>query len=101
MENVSHLDQTIHLGEKIVRELDLADSCNTFGRWAAHYLAENIIASETAKSIKKQKLHKEKAQEVAKLLQVHLTPDLPRSSISPIKINIQVVDASLPFPENW
>ena len=92
MENVSHFDQIINLGEKIVRELDLADGCNTLGRWMAHDLAEHIIFAKAAKSKKQQELHKMRAQEVANLLKAHITPEPINNQMPKIKIQYIIKD---------
>ena len=41
---------TLNLGRKLVRELEIEHTCETLSKWMAHYLAEQILEVESAKS---------------------------------------------------
>lgn len=40
-------NETLALGERIVRELGISSHGNTFSRWLCHYLAELIVAERS------------------------------------------------------
>ncbi len=46
-------NETLELGDKIVRVLDLHKSVDTLGRWKAHHLAELVLAVRDSKGPKK------------------------------------------------
>lgn len=61
-------DETLALGKKITKELNLNDSVDTLGRWMAHYIAELIDSIEKIESdCDKQRLKKECADMILKL----------------------------------
>jgi hypothetical protein len=59
--------RVIALGKKLVIELELEESVNTLSRWMAHYLAELIIAAETATVDTKQELEQQCFNTIIKL----------------------------------
>jgi hypothetical protein len=65
MEQSKHSEeQTIKLGKKLVKELDLEYSTNTLGRWMSHYLAELMLGIDEAKTENEKKLVKRECCEV-------------------------------------
>lgn len=89
MEGANHFDQTINLGQKIVKDLDLEESCDTLGKWMAHYLAEKIVACNCEQNEDtKNKIHEE-CKKISSDLADHLKPpeiksyhnELPKISV--------------------
>lgn len=50
MEPSSDAEAILNLGRKLVRELELENTCETLSKWMAHYLAEQMAEVESAKS---------------------------------------------------
>lgn len=54
MENSELQTKIMNLGKLFVKELDLESSVDTFSRWMAHYIAENMTVAENSTGKKKQ-----------------------------------------------
>ena len=53
-ESSENWPDVVRLGDRIVKELGLADSIDTLGRWMAHRVAELIEAAEDDEAVKEQ-----------------------------------------------
>ena len=64
-------EEILKLGKKLISELQLDDTSNTFARWMGHYIAELMTSIETIKSdIEKAKLKKECCNLIIELWQM-------------------------------
>ena len=50
--------QVLNLGKQLVKELSLDPGVDTFSRWIAHYIAEQITLSEKAQGEEKKEIDK-------------------------------------------
>lgn len=67
VEKLSHSENVLELGKRLVEELDLEDSVDTLGRWMAHYIAEKIKLAEAADEKSRQETMREASDEILKL----------------------------------
>tara|TARA_R110002094_G_scaffold41675_1_gene54033 strand:+ start:953 stop:1597 length:645 start_codon:yes stop_codon:yes gene_type:complete len=64
-------DSILKLGKKLISELELDDTSNTFARWMAHYIAELMASIKASKSdTEKAKLKKECCNLIIELWQM-------------------------------
>jgi len=76
----------VSLGNKLVKELELEDTCETLQRWMAHYLAELILKAEKAEGAEKASLEQECFDTILKLWghRAALPGQKPLESFKPI-----------------
>lgn len=64
---MSHSENILELGKRLVVELDLDDSVDTLGRWMAHYIAEKVKLAEAADKQSRPEKMREASDEILKL----------------------------------
>lgn len=94
-EKLSHSENVLELGKRLVDELDLEDSVDTLGRWMAHYIAEKIKLAEAADEKSRQEKMRDASDEILKLWSHRRDFDRakrPLESFDPIFRTLQNLD---------
>ncbi len=99
-----HSDKILALGRKLVEELGLEESCDTLGRWMAHYIAELITKAEKATGAQKDIAERECAAVILALWQHRSElPDgrRPFEALEPVMRAIESLDPESDRPRYY